>query len=93
MIAEIFLSLIMGLFTNVFNLINTIVPSFNATADYINLLAQILNISNQSLNFVHFIIGDHMAIIIPGAFLLLTYKYIGLPIIDTLRRLIPFVNL
>lgn len=93
MIAEMILNLIMGLFTSVFNLIKQWLPVVNLTQDVVQAMASILSISNQGLNFCHFILGDSMAYVLPIVFSLMLYKYVVYPVVDVLRRLIPFVNL
>lgn len=93
MIAEIILNLIMGAFTTVFNFIKTALPVVNVTEDVVQAMASILSISNQGLNFCHFILGDSMTYVLPIVFSLMLYKYVVYPIVDVVRRLIPFVNL
>lgn len=93
MIAEMILNLIMGLFTSVFNLIKQWLPVVNLTQDVVQAMASILSISNQGLNFCHFILGDSMAYVLPIVFSLMLYKYVVYPVVDVLRKLIPFVNL
>lgn len=93
MIAEVILNLIMGAFTSVFNVIKPLMPVVELGEQIAQVMANILNISNQGLNFCHFILGDTMVFILPIVTSLLLYKYIVYPVIDVLRRLIPFVNL
>lgn len=93
MIAELILNLIMGAFTGVFNIIKPLLPAVAFGPQIAQLISNILNISNQGLNFCHFIMGDSMAIVLPVIGGLMLYKYIVFPVLDVLRRLIPFVNL
>lgn len=93
MIAEMILTLIAGALTSVIRIIKPLLPVVELGEDIAQVMATILNISNQGLNFCHFILGDTMAYVLPIVAGLLAYKYIVYPIIDVVRRLIPFVNL
>lgn len=93
MIIAIFLQTIMNFISLIFNFIAEKSPTVEIGTNLSSRISAILSISTQAINFMHFIIGDTLAIIIPLCFAILTYKYLVLPIIDVLRRLIPFVNL
>lgn len=93
MIIQIFIQTIMNFLSIIFNFIGQNSPEVNIGTNLSSRIAEILAISQQAINFMHFIIGDTLAIIIPLSLAILTYKYLILPVIDVLRRLIPFVNL
>lgn len=93
MIIKIFLQTIMNFLSIVINFIANNTPMIDVGTNLTGRISEILAISTQALNFVHFIVGDTLVIIIPLSLTIITYKYLILPVIDVLRRLIPFVNL
>lgn len=93
MIIQIFIQTIMNFLSIIFNFIGQNSPVVNIGTNLSSRIAEILAISQQAINFMHFIIGDTLVVIIPLSLAILTYKYLILPVIDVLRRLIPFVNL
>lgn len=93
MILALILQIITKFISTIMNIISSLFPSVEFTSEIVTGTQAILEISTQALNFVHFIVGDALVIIIPVAGALLAYKYLVYPIIDVIRRLIPFGNL
>lgn len=91
------LKLIIGAIMSILSIFFNMIPGTENTAQvvemYTNSLTTLISLATQGINFVHFIIGDSIYIIIPCATTLLTIKFVLLPILDFIRRLIPFVNL
>lgn len=93
MILNIFISLILMVLNPILGLITSVIPTIDLLETLITTTETILNISQQGMNFVHFIVGDSIVIILPATLLMLTYKYLIFPIIDFARKCIPFINL
>lgn len=93
MIISALMNTVATIMTTLFDMINTLFPHLNLGNTLVSNITNVLEISNQAINFVHFIVGDTLAIIIPLATAILGYKYLLYPVVDFLRRLIPFVNL
>jgi len=92
MIIKLIINVVMGILNIFFNILPN-QNNDNLIALYMNSLQTLIALCTQGVNFVHFLIGDSIYIILPSAVALLTLKFILLPILDFIRRLIPFVNL
>lgn len=91
---NLFIQIILIFLTNLFAIINQHLPQYGTTTqDLIESIDLILGIGEQALNFIYFIVGDSLLIMLPLIVSILTYKYLFYPLVDFVRRCIPFVNL
>lgn len=94
MIIKTLLSVVMQAVTALIANIIALSPNMDLVfSDMLSIIRQIIGISQQALNFCHFIVGDSLIVILAILPSLLIAKYLILPIIDIIRRCIPFVNL
>lgn len=93
MILDIFIHLILMVLSPILGFITSAIPTLDLLETLLNTTEAIINISQQGMNFVHFIVGDSIVIILPATLTMLAYKYLIFPIIDFARRCIPFINL
>lgn len=68
-------------------------PAYEVTEQIIQNVGAIMTVASQGINFVYFMVGDTLPILIPILIATLIFKYLVYPIVDFVRRLIPFVNL
>lgn len=82
MILSMILDIICEIAKFLFNLIITHIPGIDIGVQFANVLGIILSTTTQANNFIHFMLGDLAVIIVPQLILLITFKYIGYPIIS-----------
>lgn len=90
------INLIINVMLNLSQLFINLIPKEDTT-DLVNMMINsittLIDAIGTGINFTHYVVGDAIIIIIPSTLGLLGFKFIVYPIIDFVRRLIPFVNL
>lgn len=94
MIFEELLKILMMLLSQIINMIMSAFPQIEAIATNIaHYIGSIINYSATAFNFVHFMVGDSLPLLLTIILPILGCKYLLLPVIDLARRAIPFLNL
>lgn len=88
------LKFFIDLFTNIGQVVLTIIkhgfPQFDIASYMITYTTKIISICTQANNFLHFMLGDFVVVLVPIAIAILGFKYAIYPIITFIRSI--FVN-
>lgn len=85
MILTFLLELILNLAISLINFVNTMFGENTLIVDVNNLIQSILTITTQAHNFMYFIFGNTLAIVVPITLGMLTTKYLVVPIVQIFR--------
>ena len=86
MIIKAVLQLILWVISTIIGFILSLFPNFTLAQDFSSYWQQFLNIIKTGVNFVYFIFGDFTFILLDVITVLLTLKYVILPLWDIIRR-------
>lgn len=67
-----------------------VTPNIDIATYMLEYTAKIITITTQANNFIHFIVGDFIIVLVPAVIGLLGFKYVMYPIITLIRSV--FVN-
>lgn len=90
MILKLLLSLVSMIATGIINFVNGMFEQNALITDVNNFITSILTITTQAYNFMYFIFGNTLIIVVPITIGLLTTKYLVVPIIQIFRSF--FIN-
>lgn len=90
MILTFLLELILNLAISLINFINTMFGNNSLSVDVNNFIQAILTITTQAHNFMYFIFGDTLAVVVPITLAMLTTKYLVVPLVQIFRSF--FIN-
>lgn len=85
MILKTLLNIVSFILTGIINVVLNIFPNNDITSHAVDALELVLQWTTQALNFVYFIFGDTIYIVLPIATTILLLKYTVLPIIIIIR--------
>lgn len=85
MILELLLHLVLTLVTSIVNAVNGLFGQNTLIPDVNNFINAILTICTQAHNFMYFIFGNTLVIVVPVTIALLTTKYLVVPIVQIFR--------
>lgn len=90
MILKLILNILGTIISIIINIVNEFFPSNGLHNDLSGIITNLLTITQQGLNFLYFIFGETVALILPTIIILITTKYIAVPIIQIVRSF--FIN-
>lgn len=90
MILKAVLNILSVILSGIINMVTGIFPEWNIAQTGTELLTTLFEWTTQALNFVNFIFGDTVFILLPIATALLVLKYTIIPIVIILRSI--FIN-
>lgn len=90
MILETIINIVVEILKAIINIIMAIFPQINLTTYMVEYTTKIISICTQANNFIHFLLGDFVVVLVPLTLSLLLYKYTVYPIIVLIRSV--FVN-
>lgn len=85
MILTYLLELILNIVIALVNFVNTLFGNNSLSVDVNNFIQAILTITTQAHNFMYFIFGDTLAIVVPITLAMLTTKYLVVPAVQIFR--------
>lgn len=90
MLLKAVLNILSVILSGIINMVTGIFPDWNIAEAGTQLLATLFEWTSQALNFVNFIFGDTIFVVLPIATALLVLKYTIIPIVIILRSI--FIN-
>lgn len=90
MILQIVIDIVMGIAETLINIIMAVFPEINLATHMIEYTTKIISVCGQANNFIHFMLGDIVVVLVPLTISLLAWKYLVYPIIVFIRSI--FVN-
>lgn len=93
MFLKFFIDIIIFLISSFVNLVHLFLPTFNFNNDLHNVFLNIMSVTSQAGNFMYFIFGDVLFVIIPFLYYFLFARFVALPIISVVRGWVRFGRL
>lgn len=90
MITQTIIDLITNIATTILSWLASVTPEIDIMTYMLEFISKIMTITTQANNFIHFMLGDFVVVLLPGTIGLLIYKYAVYPIITFIRSF--FVN-
>lgn len=90
MITKLILNFMGTILTILINIVNGILPENSLNGNLGEIITTILSITQQALNFMYFIFGETLAIVVPITIALLAFKYTIAPVVQLIRAF--FIN-
>lgn len=90
MITKLILNFMGTILTILINIVNGILPENSLNGNLGEIITTILSITQQALNFMYFIFGETLAIVVPITIALLAFKYTVAPVVQLIRAF--FIN-
>lgn len=90
MVTNTFLGIVRIIMNIFFGIVNLFLGKIIIVDDLLEIIREILTVTQQALNFMYLLFGDTLFVVLPFVLLLLTEKYIVLPIVQILRSI--FIN-
>lgn len=90
MVTNTFLGIIRIIMNIFFGIVNLFLGKIIIVDDLLDIIKEILTVTQQALNFMYLVFGDTLFVVLPFVVLLLTEKYVVLPIVQILRSI--FIN-
>lgn len=88
MILKFIINILINITFAIFSLITAIFPS--SDIDISTLITTLLSVTSQATNFMHFLFGDWLFVILPYLTLLLFAKFVILPMFSFFRGFLRF---
>lgn len=90
MVTNTFLGIVRIIMNIFFGIVNLFLGKIIIVDDLLEIIREILTVTQQALNFMYLLFGDTLFVVLPFVLLLLTEKYVVLPIVQILRSI--FIN-
>lgn len=85
MIIKFILELVTNIVTGIINIVNSMFTPNTLITDVNDFISSILTIATQAHNFMYFIFGNTLVVVVPITIALLTTKYLVVPIVQIFR--------
>lgn len=90
MITETIINFFTFIAQGIINMITEVIPTVDLAVNMAYFTGKIITICTQARNFLYFLLGDFMTVLILPTIVLLVYKYTAYPILVFIRSI--FVN-
>ena len=92
MILETFINILIGIIKVIFGIVRAVISPIEAPIQLLVMLAKIISICTQANNFIHFIVGDFVVVLVPLTIALLGIKYTIYPVVQFMRSFVSNSN-